>query len=406
MELIYSNIRILMISMEKKPYRLFLVFFAIIGILTFSYWKKYDWNPSSMVNFGKEFVQLNSNETPSGAVVFLGEKGDLGAGYDGQIFYYFSRSLANFGLEWPKGFDESYRAPRIGYPFLISIFGIFGKWGSVFAMYFWNIFLLVISFFCLRSLLEKQNKYLSVLYLLNPFALASYYVLVSDSVMVSLIVIAYYFYKRDHSLAFVLTSSLAILTKEPALFFLFPLGLYALAERNIKNMLLVSATLIIPIGWHLYLSYQFPNWRASRLTDFILPFEGMIRYFESIFLAFENQMDIKALSRLLSRFPLVVLFFMGTFLVFTGNIRKGWVFRLCILLTMFMIGSAGFYHFWSVYENVSRMFTISIPALILLVNEDQTVRKGEYILLTIFLLILFIVKATIITRPMLYQIGF
>ncbi len=406
MELIYSNIRILMISLEKKPYRLFLVFFAIIGILTFSYWKKYDWNPSSMVNFGKEFVQLNSIETPSGAVVFLGEKGDLGAGYDGQIFYYFSRSLANFGLEWPKGFDESYRAPRIGYPFLISIFGIFGKWGSVFAMYFWNIFLLVISFFCLRSLLEKQNKYLSVLYLLNPFALASYYVLVSDSVMVSLIVIAYFFYKRDHPLAFVLTSSLAILTKEPALFFLFPLGLYALAERNIKNMLLVSSTLIIPIGWHLYLSYQFPNWRASRLTDFILPFEGMIRYFESIFIAFENQMDIKALSRLLSRFPLVVLFFMGTFLVFTGNIRKGWVFRLCILLTMFMIGSAGFYHFWSVYENVSRMFTISIPALILLVNEDQTVRKGEYILLTIFLLILFIVKATIITRPMLYQIGF
>lgn len=406
MELIYSNIRILMISLEKKPYRLFLVFFAIIGILTFSYWKKYDWNPSSMVNFGKEFVQLNSIETPSGAVVFLGEKGDLGAGYDGQIFYYFSRSLANFGLEWPKGFDESYRAPRIGYPFLISIFGIFGKWGSVFAMYFWNIFLLVISFFCLRSLLEKQNKYLSVLYLLNPFALASYYVLVSDSVMVSLIVIAYYFYKRDQSLAFVLISSLAILTKEPALFFLFPLGLYALAERNIKNMLLVSATLIIPIGWHLYLSYQFPNWRASRLTDFILPFEGMIRYFESIFIAFENQMDLKALSRLLSRFPLVVLFFMGTFLVFTGNIRKGWVFRLCILLTMFMIGSAGFYHFWSVYENVSRMFTISIPALILLVNEDQTVRKGEYILLTIFLLILFIVKATIITRPMLYQIGF
>ncbi|MCZ8154532.1 MAG: hypothetical protein O9264_00325 [Leptospira sp.] len=395
-----------MISLEKKPYRLFLVFFAIIGILTFSYWKKYDWNPSSMVNFGKEFVQLNSIETPSGAVVFLGEKGDLGAGYDGQIFYYFSRSLANFGLEWPKGFDESYRAPRIGYPFLISIFGIFGKWGSVFAMYFWNIFLLVISFFCLRSLLEKQNKYLSVLYLLNPFALASYYVLVSDSVMVSLIVIAYYFYKRDQSLAFVLISSLAILTKEPALFFLFPLGLYALAERNIKNMLLVSATLIIPIGWHLYLSYQFPNWRASRLTDFILPFEGMIRYFESIFIAFENQMDLKALSRLLSRFPLVVLFFMGTFLVFTGNIRKGWVFRLCILLTMFMIGSAGFYHFWSVYENVSRMFTISIPALILLVNEDQTVRKGEYILLTIFLLILFIVKATIITRPMLYQIGF
>jgi len=405
MKKVYHVLEKTFVYLDSRLWLLFLLYLTVVCSVSFSYWKKYDWNPSSMVNFGREFALQNEKETPKKAIIFLGEEGDLGAGYDGQIFYYFSRSLSNFGLDWPKGFDESYRAPRIGYPFLISLFGVFGPWASVFSMYFWNFFLWILSFFALRSLLKEEYRYLSVLYLFNPFALGSYYVLVSDSVMVSLVVIAYYFFKNGNSLWFVLVSSLAILTKEPALFFLFPLGLKALFQRDIKKILLVSATLIIPVVWHLYLSYKFPNWRASRLTDFILPFEGMIRYFESIFHSFEDKMDVKTIARLFSRLPLVFMFFMGSLLVFTGKLQKGWEFRLCILLVMFMIGTAGYYHFWSVYENVSRMFTLSIPALILLVNEDNKMLKREYILFTIGLLILFIVKAVLISKIMNFQIG-
>jgi hypothetical protein len=405
MKRLYQFVESIFLYLDSRLVILFVVYAAIVCSVTFSYWKKYDWNPSSMVNFGREFALQNESQTPQKAIIFLGEEGDLGAGYDGQIFYYFSRSLSNFGLDWPKGFDESYRAPRIGYPFLVSIFGIFGPWGSIFSMYFWNFVLLIVSFFALRSLLLPEHRHLAILYLFNPFALGSYYVLVSDSVMVSLVVIAYYLFKKERLIGFILTSSLAILTKEPALFFLFPLGLRSLVNRDVKKILLIVSTLIIPIAWHLYLSYKFPNWRAARLTEFILPFEGMIRYFESIFYSFQEHMDLKSIARLLSRLPLVFLFFMGSFLVFSGRLQKGWEFRICILLTMFMIGTAGFYHFWSVYENVSRMFTISIPALILLANEDEQVWKKEYILLTIGLLFLFLVKAILITKTMTYQIG-
>jgi len=405
MNFLYNSINVNLQKLNSKLPILLTVFIVLWGSVTFGYWKKYDWSPTSMVNFGKEFALLNEAETPKGAVVFLGEKGDLGAGYDGQIFYYFSRSLSNLSLDWPKGFDESYRAPRIGYPFLISIFGFAGQKFSVFGMYFWNILLLVLSFLALRSLLSPKHSYLAVLYLLNPFSLGSYYVLVSDSIMVSLIILAYYFFKKENFILFILLSSLAILTKEPALFFLFPLGLKALSERKLKAIFAVAATLIIPVLWHSYLSYRFPNWRAARLTDFILPLEGMIRYCESIFAGLQAGAGLKETARTLSRFPLLVLFFLGTFLVFTGKLKKGWEFRITILLVMFMIGTAGFYHFWSVYENVSRMFTLSIPALILLINEDETVRHKEYFLMTILILGLFVLKVLFITKPMLYQVG-
>src|SRR5690554_4847508 len=103
-----------------------LLFIGLYGFTTLAIWKRYDMNPSSMVNFGKEFVVQNQDETPEGVVVLLGEEGDLGGGYDGQIFYYFSRTISSLSLDWPKGFDESYRAPRIGYPFLVSLFGFLG----------------------------------------------------------------------------------------------------------------------------------------------------------------------------------------------------------------------------------------------------------------------------------------
>lgn len=392
--------------LNSKQWLTIFVFLLLWGITSVSYWKKYDWNPSSMVNFGHEFALQNKSETPENAILFKGEAGDLGAGYDGQIFYYFSRPLSNFNLNWPKGFDESYRAPRIGYPMLVGIFGLFGKTSAIFGMYFWNITLILISYFYLRKLLDDEVKPYAILYLLSPFALGSYYVLVSDSVMVSILIIAYYYFVKEKYLIFVLLSSLAILTKEPALFLLFPLGLAALFRKDWKKMIVVGSVLVIPICWHLYLSYRFPNWRPGRLTDFILPFEGLISYMESIWRQLAVGTNIKELARLLSRFPLVVLFFLGVFLPFTGKLNKGWEFRISFLFVLFMIGTAGYYHFWSVYENVSRMFTLCIPILLLLFNEDRTIRKQEYLLVTILILFLFLIKVLFISKQMNYQVGF
>ena len=115
---------------------------------------------------------------------------------------------------------------------------------------------------------------------------------------------------------------------------------------------------------------------------------------ESIWRQLASGSNFKELARLFSRFPLVILFFLGAFLPFTGKIQKGWEFRISFLLIMFMVATAGYYHFWSVYENVSRMFTLSIPLFVLLKNEDEKTKPGVYFLLCILILFLFLVKVT------------
>ena len=392
------------ISILEKSYIRYSLFALVYIVVTTSLWKKYNYNPTSMINFGMEFAIQNKEKMPDGAVVIMGSKDDLGAGYDGQIFYFYSRTISELNMNWPKGFDESYRAPRIGYPLLVGIIGFLGKTASVYGMYFVNLSLFLLSYILLRRILDEDKKIFSLFYLLSPFSLGSYAVLVSDSVMVSLVIIAYYFYLEEENLYFVLVASLAILCKEPALFLFFPLGVKAILEKRVPKALLIVSVLAIPIMWHLYLKVTFPNWRATRLTDFILPLEGIITYSKSILTSVGTTTDYKELARLLSRFPLLVLLVTGTAILFTGNIKRGIEFRLGIALVFFMVSTASFYHFWSVYENVSRMFTLSIPLFILLKNEEEDTKTGSYFFLTFIILILFLVKVIAIQKAQGYTI--
>ncbi len=383
-----------------------LLFTGLYGLCILTIWKRYDFNPTCMVNFGKEFALQNPDYTPKGAIVMLGGKNDLGAGYDGQIFYYFSRPLSEFHLRWPKGFDESYRAPRIGYPFLVSIFGIFGMNAAIFGMYFWNLILFFLSFLALREI-TNHNRLWTLLYLLSPFSLGSFSVLVSDSVMVSLLILSYYFYKKEKYTLFAILGGLAVLTKEPALFFLFPLGLHAVWERSWKKMIAVASTLLFMIAWQMYLKFTFPQWEAGRLTEFIQPLDGITFYLREIYHTFSAPSEIRdfrGIARVLGRFPLLLLFVLGIALLFSGNLRKGWVFRLSMALILFMIGSADYYHFWSVYENISRMFTLSVPVLILWKQEDPSIPASPYAATVLLVLIFFLMKILLVSQPLPYEL--
>ena len=392
------------ISFLEKSYIRYSLFALVYIVVTAALWKKYNYNPTSMINFGMEFAIQNKEKMPDGAIVILGNRDDVGAGYDGQIFYFYSRTISELNMNWPKGFDESYRAPRIGYPLLVGIIGFLGKKASVYGMYFVNISLFIISYILLRRILDEDKKIYSIFYLLSPFSLGSYAVLVSDSVMVSLVIIAYYFYTEEENLYFVLTASLAILCKEPALFLFFPLGVKAVLEKRVPKALLILSVLAIPVMWHVYLKVTFPNWKATRLMDFILPLEGIITYSKSIMDSLSTTTDYKELARLLSRFPLLVLLITGIGVLFTGNLKRGIEFRLGIALVFFMVSTASFYHFWSVYENVSRMFTISIPLFILLKNEEEDTKPGIYFILSILILFLFLIKVIAIQKAQGYTI--
>jgi hypothetical protein len=380
-----------------------IVIFLIYTLTTYFIWKKYEFEPTSMLHFGNEFIELNLEYMPPRAVVEKGYEGDLGAGYDGQIFYFYSRALNSFPLKWPVGFDDSYRAPRIGYPFLISIFGwMGGSFGSIFGMYFWNIALFITSVFALRKILGDYS-YLTWFYVISPFSLGSYTVLVSDSVMVSLVIISYYFYLKEKYIPFILIASLAVLTKEPSLFLYFPLGLSELKSKNFKKAFVVVLILLIPILWHSYLRVTFPDWKPTRLLKFILPFEGVTTYLGTLISAGTSS-DWKELARAFSRFPLFVTLLVGIYSALAGSFKRGTIYRLGLLLNYLMILFAGYYHFWSVYENVSRMFAISVPLMIMLAKEDGEIKRLLYLIMLKFTFLLFVIKIIFIQKAQDYFI--
>jgi len=371
-------------------------------VVTLLIWKKHEWEPSSMVHFGNEFIELNLEYMPPRAVVEKGYEGDLGAGYDGQIFYFYSRALSSFSLKWPIGFDDSYRAPRIGYPLLISIFGIYSPNGSILGMYIWNIMLFILSALALRKILGDYS-YLVWIYIASPFSLGSYSVLVSDSVLVSLVILSYYFYLKESYLPFFLLASLSILTKEPAFFLYFPLGLIELKDKNWKKSIVIISTLVIPILWHVYLRITFPDWKPTRILSFILPFEGIISYLKFL-LSSTSSGDWKEMARAFSRFPLVVVLVVGIYSAIAGNWKNGTVYRIGLLLNFLLVILAGYYHFWSVYENVSRMFAMSIPLMILLAKEDGVISRVYYFIMVKVILLLFLVKIGFIQKAQEYFI--
>lgn len=367
---------------------------------TLMIWRKYEWHPTSMIHFGNEFVELNLEFMPSEAIVEKGYEGDLGAGYDGQIFYFYSRSLNVKPLKWPQGFDEELRAPRIGYPMLNAIFGIFGPSGTIFGMYFWSISLFIISVVLLKKIVG-HSSHLVWFYILSPFSLGSYSVLVSDTVMISLVIISYYFYKKEFYILFFLIGSLAILTREQSLFFYFPLGFWELGRKNFKNFGVISFLLFIPILWYLYLKSSNPNWKSVRIIELDLAFDGIIAYFKNILIVATGS-DWRGIARALSKFPLLILLVIGIYSAFVGNFYRGIVYRIALILNFFVILFGGYQHSWNVYENVSRMFAISIPLMIMLSAEDGEEKRKYFFYMVLIIFLLFVFRISFVQKPMEY----
>ena len=233
--------------------------------------------------------------------------------------------------------------------------------------------------------------------------MGSYSVLVSDSVLVSLVILSYYFYLKESYLPFFLLASLSILTKEPAFFLYFPLGLMELKDKNWKKSTVILSTLVIPILWHVYLRITFPDWKPTRILSFILPFEGIISYLKFL-LSSTSSGDWKEMARAFSRFPLVIVLVVGIYSAIAGNWKNGTVYRIGLLLNFLLVILAGYYHFWSVYENVSRMFTLSIPLMILLAKEDGVTSRIYYFIMVKIILLLFLVKIGFIQKAQEYFI--
>jgi len=377
------------------------VFYVILALSVHAFCalaviRKYNFNPTALLRFGNYYVEQNRDLTPSGSVFFSGNEEHGGNGYDGQIFYFYARSLFIQG-KWPVGFSNAYRAPRIGYPALAALFTPFGSYGVFLGMLFWQYLLSGISVFLLHRLLSTDLKYLTIFFALSPFSIQSVNLLVSDSVVVSLVVIGYYFFHHRNFIASFLFFSLALLTKESSLFFLFPLGLCALLKKDFRASALLVLVLLPFAAWQIYLKEAHGFLPAGILKIFLSPFDGIIGLAKNTFsLTVDTIQDRGASAGALFKIGArVLLFFLlpaGFYAVFSSRARSSVPFRLQALLLFASILIADYYYFWGIFENVGRMFSLVTPVFILLKNEDRDVRSG------LFFGILIAISALVVLR--------
>ncbi len=372
----------------------FVLFAVFYGLASLAILARYDFNPSVLIRFGHDYVAQNPEYTPAGAVRLTGNEAHGGNGYDGQIFYYYARTLLIPG-EWPRGFSHAYRAPRAGYPALVAPFAFFGNQGTLIGMFLVQIGFFVFSIYRLHKMLADGQKHLATVYILSPFALLSFVLMVSDAVMVSLVLIGYSYYRewdRHQSIslrklaATYACFALAILTKEPALFFLFPLGLHALLRRRWIQAVFLIAILVPAAAWQVYLREVHGMVPAGILTIFLAPFAGifaMLGETLTLSLAFLRAPGGGTLVALIKQSAYVLLLIVliaAAFAAFTGDRRRVLPFRLAILLTITSVIFADYYYFWSVFDNTARMLTLVVPLVILLYAETPVGERRPFVL--------------------------
>ncbi len=389
---------------------------------------RYEFNPSSLVRFGEYYARQNPDLIPEGAVIFIGNEEHGGNGYDGQIFYFFGRTLFSPGA-WPAGFNNAYRAPRIGYPFLAGLFSVFGSGGVVCGMILTQISLIAFSALCLFRLLHPDRRYLLLFYVISPFNLQCFTLLVSDSVMISLCVIGWYLLNRAvesqdscginrkgcrRATALYLLSwiffSLALLTKESALFFLFPLGLAALLRLRYAQIAVVAGTLLPYILWQLYLRQAHGMVPAGVLKIFLSPLDGILGLADASlfaaadFLRTPGGAAAGALVKISARILLLLMIPAAIYTLFSGRRSQLLPFRLALVLLLASVIIADYYYFWGIYENISRMFTLIVPILILLKNQDdESYTAPAFGILSVLFVMVFI-RIVFLTPQFPYEI--
>ena len=95
---------------------------------------------------------------------------------------------------------------------------------------------------------------------------------------------------------------------------------------------------------------------------------------------------------------------LGIYSALAGSWKNGLVYRMGLILNFLLVILAGYYHFWSVYENVSRMFAMSIPLMVLLAKEDGVAHRFLFFAMVKIILLLFMLKIGLIQKAQEYFI--
>jgi len=393
------------------------IYILLLLCLVFFKTKSYEFNLSSLIGIWKGFAELNPTLIERGFILYND------GGYDGQFFYLISKSLFLNGLDSFPILDSFYlRFNRLGLPLLsgiiTSIFGFkYYPYTTLSLLTFFHIY----SFLLLYQLLISKNKYLSYFYLFSPFALNSNLLLVADSLFTSFTIISIYIMKyrgvnffnttftenmqTNKILDFLFVFLILIFTcliRESGIIIVVSFFIICIYQKDFKNTILIFVAGVSYFVLITIFKLTFKAYLGTNPLGFLdLIDYPLVGFYNSI--QFSSFTDAKNILRELAKFPIFIFFLL--LILNIKNIKniKDFILYLPVFFILFTAG-VGEVGYWLSFDNISRMFTLSIVWLILLKNKDEQYNDYYALLLSFLILILLVIRIIYIKTPMLYMV--
>lgn len=371
--------------------------------------RPYNYNPWSLVGIWEGFAQLNPGYVEKGSVIFQN------GGYDGQFFYLITKYLSGTNLSTPVLDAFHLRFHRIGLSLAIFPFV------KIFGFHYYPLLLAILltmthiaGFYFLRTLCETGKKHYALFHLFSPFSLNSDLLLVADAFMVSFLLFALLLLHRSGafsdtktvdlpSLAFsTMAFTFSIFIKEGALFMLLPFCAYFLLKRK----WLICCLFVFPLLTYFLFTRYAATIQGVNLGTNPLSFSQLIDYpFWGLVKSFDVPADFKGLVRELVKIPLLAYF---VFLIsLSGKIKslRDGILYTPILFTILQVTIAE-EGYWRSFDNLSRMFAMSLPYSIFLYSSEDDFRFKGVVSTGLFISLLLVLRIVAIKSQMLYWIHF
>ncbi|MBP9161722.1 MAG: hypothetical protein KBF99_01005 [Leptospiraceae bacterium] len=397
-----------------NPIYLIWGYLLLLLILTYFKIQPYNYNLSSLIGLWKGFAELNPSLIDKAFVIYND------GGYDGQFFYLIAKSLFTEGLNSFPIMDSFFiRFNRIGLSllagFLSSIFG-FGSY-PIITLCLLTLFH-IYSFKLLFGILDTEIKYLSYFYLFSPFSLNSNLLLVSDSLFASFLIICIYVLKingfnldnlklaaSNRSYNFIsifLTITFLCFIRESGIIIAGTLLLLSFLDREIR----ISIILLLSLGTYLLIIELIKLIPSFHHGTNPLGFLDLIDYplfgfFKSI--KFQSLSGIKNIFRELAKFPIFIFYIILALNLTNIKNRRDLILYIPIYFILFTAG-VGEVGYWLSFDNISRMFTISLPWLIFLKQEKKAHNDYYALRFSFIVLLLLIIRIIYIKTPMEFYI--
>lgn len=383
---------------RSSPFAPIALFLIVVILLTAARIAPYGYRMSALIGMEQQFIDLNPGATFEGIVVFKD------SGYDGQFFYLIARDLFDPSFDEPVLDTYRMRMGRIGMSLLVGLPASLLGWQSYGLIAFAILQLLqILAFLSLRSMLSEKNRYLALFFLFSPFSYNSSLLLVSDSLMVAVAVLGLAMlekggfrfstdgedrtdYRSRWTIGATLLLCFLVTIRDTALFALAPIGLLFLYRKSLRGVILAALPVLVFLAWMAAVRLLETH-PGSNPVHYDAKLGGpMVGFFQS--LNGEAFASIKGAAREMSKYlNLLYLLIMVSTFFYIRSLPTAALFSPLVFTAALSVFSV--VEYWATFDNVNRMFTLSIPIMALLRDRIPNMRShGLFLLSVVFLLLL------------------